>query len=231
MPDPSIDEHRELIYRALADPKRRHLLRLLDDAGGPVEVRTLARQLGLHPNTTRDHLDLLTRAGMVTRNKERRAKPGRPRLLYESEPKDRRSPDAESYMFLAEVLASYIEATVEEPAAAAEEAGRVWGRYLVDRPAPFARLGLAEVMDQLVSALTALGFAPVAKGENDRIVIELHDCPFREMAKQRGKVVCSIHLGILRGIVEELGGSISVEELRPFVDPSLCLAMLSRQRQ
>ena len=217
----------ELTYRALADPNRRHLLRLLDDAESPLEVDTLSRQVGLHPNTVREHLELLSQAGLVTRTPEKRTRPGRPKMLYEAAPRETRSPGSEGYRFLAEVLASYMEATLDDPAAAAEEAGRVWGRYMVDRPAPFLQLDTSGVVGQIVTTLSELGFAPEEHQDERRILIRLHDCPFRDVARTRGDVVCSVHLGILRGMAEELGGSVSVDELLPFVEPSLCIANLS----
>ncbi|HEY4606545.1 MAG TPA: helix-turn-helix domain-containing protein [Acidimicrobiia bacterium] len=222
-----IGDRSDLTYRALADPNRRHLLRLLDDAERPLEVDTLSVQVGLHPNTVREHLELLAQAGLVTRAPEKRTRPGRPKMLYEAAPRDTRSPESEGYRFLAEVLASYIEATVPDPAAAAEEAGRVWGHYMVDRPAPFAQPDTSYVVEQIVTTLAGLGFAPEEGRHEKRIVIRLHDCPFRDVARNRGDVVCSVHLGILRGMAEELGGWLSVDDLRPFVEPSLCVANLS----
>jgi len=222
-----IGERSDLTYRALADPNRRHLLRLLDDAQRPLEVDTLAGQVGLHPNTVREHLELLSQAGLVTRTPEKRTRPGRPKMLYEAAPRDTRSPGSEGYRFLAEVLASYIEATVTDPAASAEEAGRVWGHYMVDRPAPFAQPDTSFVVEQIVTTLARLGFAPEEGKHEKRIVIRLHDCPFRDVARSRGDVVCSVHLGILRGMAEELGGSVSVDDLQPYVEPSLCVATLS----
>jgi len=79
----------------------------------------------------------------------------------------------------------------------------------------------------LFLARAALGFAPEEGRHEKRIVIRLHDCPFRDVARNRGDVVCSVHLGILRGMAEELGGWLSVDDLRPFVEPSLCVANLS----
>lgn len=223
----SIGERNELRYRALADPNRRHLLRLLDDAKVPSEVGALSEQVGLHPNTVRDHLELLSQAGLVEHTPEKRTRPGRPRMLYNAAPRETRSPGAEGYRFLAEVLASFIEATVDHPVAAAEKAGRVWGRYMVDRPAPFLQAALSQVVEQLVTALAELGFAPEERQQEKGILIRLHDCPFRDLARTRGDVVCSVHLGILRGMAEELGGSVSVDDLQPFVEPSLCIAHLS----
>ena len=222
-----LGERRELTYRALADPTRRHLLRLLDDADRPTEVGELSTQIGLHPNTVRAHLELLRQAGMVSRSTEPRSRPGRPKMLYRSAPRRTRSPGAEGYQFLAEVLAACLRTHLDDPAAASEEAGRAWGRYMVDRPEPYARTAAADVVAQMVTTLAELGFAPEESQAEDRIQVRLHDCPFREVARTNRDVVCSVHLGILRGMAEELGETVRVEDLQPFVEPSLCIALLS----
>lgn len=203
------------------------MLRVLDNAVEPLDVRTIASEVGLHPNTVRGHLELMHRAGLIRRSTENRDKPGRPRVLFQTAPRDTRSPDTEGYRFLAEVLAGYLQANLDRPAAAAEEAGHVWGRYMVDKPEPFARPDVARIIDQIVTALAELGFAPEDGRDANRFMVRLHDCPFRELARARTDVVCSVHLGILRGMTEELGGSVVVDDLQPFVGPSLCIANLS----
>lgn len=221
-----IGEHRELTYRAMADPTRRHLLRLLDDRGAPTHVADLATQVGLHRNTVRGHLERLRLAGLVTRSAEKRTRPGRPRMLYEATPPETRSPGSEGYRFLAEVLAGYMQANLEDPAAAAEAAGYAWGRYMVDEPDPFVRAEASSVVGQIVDSLAEFGFEPRREREGSRIVVTLHDCPFREVARARSDVVCSVHLGLIRGMAEKLG-SVTVDGLQPFVEPSLCVATLS----
>ena len=219
---------RELTYRALADPSRRHLLRLLDDAGRALDVDELSDLIELHPNTVRAHLELLRHAGMVTRSAEHRSRPGRPKMLYRSTPRATRSPVSEGYQFLAEVLASCMQAHLPDASAVAEEAGRAWGRYMVGTPEPFAP-PVTGVVEQMVTALAQFGFAPEETEDGDRTLLRLHDCPFREVARSRSEVVCAVHLGILRGMAEELGGSVTVEGLQPFVEPSLCHAILSTE--
>lgn len=227
MSDKTIGRRRELTYKALADPTRRHLLRLLDDADAPLEVSVLADQTDLHQNTVRDHLEMLRRAGLVTRTAEDRDRPGRPKMLYSAAPLETRSPGFEGYRFLAEVLASYMQANLEEPGKIAEEAGRAWGRYLVERPQPFATPDSLQVVDQIVTALAELGFSPEESPEEDGFNVKLHDCPFREVARARTDVVCGVHLGMLRGMAEELGGSASITDLKPFVEPSLCVVEIA----
>lgn len=193
----------------------------------PLDVRTLASEVELHQNTVRDHLELMHRAGLIKRSTEKRDKPGRPRVLFEAARRDTRSPDAEGYRFLAEVLAGYLKANVEDPAAAAEEAGRVWGHYMVDKPEPFTRPDAGRVVEHVITALAELGFAPDEDHAGGRYLVRLHDCPFRDLARAHTDVVCSVHLGILRGMTEELCGAVVVDNLQPFVGPSLCVANLS----
>ncbi len=220
-------EQRDLRYRALADPNRRHLLRLLDDATEPVQVSQLAEKVGLHVNTVRGHLDQLEEAGLVDRSIEERHTPGRPKVLYRATRRDARSPTSEGYRFLAEVLASSLQATSAEPARIAEEAGRAWGHHLVDRPPPFERVDPARAVQQVLTTLAELGFSPEVAPDQPGFLIQLHDCPFRDMARTRASVVCSVHKGLVSGMLQELGGSVTIEGLIPFVEPSLCIARLS----
>lgn len=222
-----IGQRRELTYKALADPTRRHLLRLLDDAASPIEVSALAAQVGLHQNTVRDHLELLRDAGLVVKSAERRDRPGRPKMLYSSTPLEERSPSFEGYRFLAEILAGYMGANLEDPKSAAEAAGRAWGRHMIDGPEPFARLDPVQIVDRIVEALAGLGFSPEPESKDEGFRVKLHDCPFREIARVRTDVVCGVHLGILRGMAEELGGTATIDDLLPFVEPSLCLVDIS----
>ena len=59
-------------YRALADPTRRRILRILEDMAEPVTVDQLANLLRLHSNTVRGHLEALERASLVERSLEKR---------------------------------------------------------------------------------------------------------------------------------------------------------------
>lgn len=126
------------------------------------------------------------------------------------------------------MLAGYLQTHVDDPGGAAEEAGRVWGRYMVNKPEPYSTMTAPEVVSQIADTLLDLGFAPEEAPHEEGFRIRLHDCPFREVARTRTEVVCGVHLGILRGLAEEMGGSVNVDDLLPFVEPSLCLVELSR---
>ena len=77
---PEADRHR--VHRVLASESRSTLLELLRSSGRPMSVTEAAEAVGLHPSTTRLHLDLLVSAGLVDRAAERRPTAGRPAIRY-----------------------------------------------------------------------------------------------------------------------------------------------------
>lgn len=210
---------------------RSRVLEVLQTAGRPLGVAELAEKVGLHPNTARFHLDGLVEQGLAERTTEEREAPGRPRALYAA---SRGSAPAgqRSYRLLAQILTSYLANVSRQPEKAALRAGEEWGRYLAERPAPFRRVGATAATRQLVQTLDDIGFAPEAATVGRKRQILLHHCPFREAAEQHREVVCSVHLGLMRGLLGELDAPIDAESLEPFVEPDLCITRLSaRQRR
>lgn len=207
---------------------RARVLAALQDAGRPLDVTEVAKLVGLHVNTVRFHLDGLVEAGAVDREAEQRAQPGRPRTLYAARPDTARA-GARSYQLLAEILTSFVATQVRQPARAAQNAGREWGRYLAERPGPYEAVTATTATQQLVGALDSLGFAPEAKTAGGKRQILLHHCPFRESAGKHQDVVCGVHLGLMQGMLAELDAPIATDRLDPFVEPNLCIARLSRR--
>jgi predicted ArsR family transcriptional regulator len=197
---------------------------LLQGAADPLAVTEVADRMGLHANTARFHLDGLVDAGLVERAIEDRGVPGRPRTLYSAN-SDAAITGRRSYRLLTEILASLL-ASQRQPAKAAMDAGNAWGRYLVSKPAPFEHVDSASATRQLVSALDDIGFAPEAVTAGRKRRILLHHCPFRDVVESQGEVICSIHLGLMQGLLGELDAPLHAERLEPFVEPSLCVAHL-----
>jgi predicted ArsR family transcriptional regulator len=204
---------------------RTHVLQVLQEADLALTVEDVAERVGRHPNTVRFHLDGLVGAGLATRVREDRDLPGRPHTLYCSTPDSPRA-GRRSYQLLAEILTSYLAGQRRQPAQAAERADAAWGRFLAERPKPFQRIDAAAATDQLVRALDDVGFAPepVARGRQRQVL--LHHCPFREVAQEHREIVCSVHLGLMRGLLTELDAPVEAQQLDPFVEPDLCVAHL-----
>lgn len=205
---------------------RSRVLAALQDAGEPLGVGEVAKRVRLHPNTARFHLDALVEAGVAERAVEDREQPGRPRILYTARPDSTRT-GQRRYLLLAEILASYIAAETPQPAEAAQHAGLAWGRYLAERPPPFRRLDADMATEQLVRTLDDIGFAPEAVTAGGERQILLRHCPFRETAEEHREVVCSIHLGLMQGLLAEIDSPVDVTGLDPFVEPNLCVAHLA----
>jgi predicted ArsR family transcriptional regulator len=218
----------EQVHRALANPLRRRALTSLRSRGDALEVQQLAAQLGVHVNTMRVHLGVLEEAGLVASEPQRRAGPGRPRLAYRVTP---RATEVESegpgYRLLARMLAGHLHAAADDPAGLARTIGAAWGQHLVDRPAPFEEVSTDDGIARLMRMLDDLGFEPELDADDaTRPRIELRRCPFLDVAKDHQDVVCSVHLGLMRGALDELGVRVSATALHPFVAPDLCRAEL-----
>lgn len=233
--------------RALADPapaaalgeSRSRVLVLLRSADAQLGVQDVAERAGLHPNTARFHLDGLVEAGLAERATAADGQPGRPRTVYRARPAAAAA-GQRSYRLLAEILTTLVADHLPQAQKAATEAGRVWGGYLTERPAPFERVDAGEAVDRLVGILAEIGFDPevetAQRGEGagrsrakdaSGVRVRLRHCPFREVAEHHRDVVCSLHLGLMQGALAELRTPVAADRLEPFVEPSLCIAHLN----
>lgn len=209
--------------RTLSGVTRVAVLDTLTAAKAPMTVQQIAERVGLHTNTVRFHLAQLMRSGLVHEDQADPSGPGRPRNVYSRAPETGGEPE-KGYQLLAEILAGHLAATSPAPAAAAVAAGLEWGRHLTERPAPFAHVTSEQATEQIMTFLNRLGFAPELEDEGHRIL--LRSCPFRTVADHRPDVACSVHLGLMRGALAEMGAPIEVTDLTPFRAPRPCIAVL-----
>jgi predicted ArsR family transcriptional regulator len=206
-------------YAALAVASRRRLLGALQSAGEPLDVAALATAAGLHVTTARFHLDVLERAGLVRRATARESRPGRPRALYIATA----APGLDGgHRQLAGVLVAALAADPRTGPRWAEQAGRRWADDQV--PAGQGQ-SWDEGTRQVGGLFGRLGFAPRVVDDSQQRHLELDACPFRDLARAHPEVVCSVHLGLLRGALSRLQVPLAEQAgLRPFVGPDLCIA-------
>ncbi|WP_069817061.1 helix-turn-helix transcriptional regulator [Streptomyces sp. TP-A0874] len=225
--------------------RRLEVLNTLREADAPLGVTETAARVGVHPNTVRFHLDALIRDGLVETAAEERTGPGRPRTVYAPRQGMDRG-GTRSYLLLARMLLGQFLSGQEEPGAAATEAGRTWGRHLVEEPPPYQRPTADEAVARLNALLADLGFDPhqapgrrdgEGRAEQDGLEkedgpsgfepVRLRHCPFLELAEEYGSVVCPMHLGLMQGALERLRAPVAATVLEPFAEPAACLAHLS----
>jgi predicted ArsR family transcriptional regulator len=202
----------------LAQPTRARLFAHLAALGRPAGTDELATELGLHPSGVRVHLERLHAAGLVAR--ERVLQPmGRPRdgwsiapdALPGGEPRD-------AYPRLARWLARSIPARPGR-LREVERAGRELGRELQPTQDP------TEAEEAMGRALTALGFAPQRQpAEAVRVIFRLGNCPYREAVRENQAVVCALHHGLTRGMLDQLDPAARLTSFVPGdPDPAGCL--------
>ena len=249
---------------------RARILDVLIDQPEPCTVAALSELIRQHPNTIREHLDILIYDRLVRRTRADVQGRGRPAWLYSAAPDAGSEPGSREYAALASALAGQIARTSRQPQADAIEAGRMWGRDLVrqsrtandqssetgaaetvpkkgtpprsasgprnasaprsasgrrNASGPRSASASSDVMArrEVIDLLKELGFAPSA--DTRARVVKLHRCPLLEAAHQHPEVVCGVHLGIVRGALEELGNDPERTEntaLQPFSEPGAC---------
>jgi predicted ArsR family transcriptional regulator len=212
-----------VLHRALSDPSRVQILEAVQEAEAPLDARELGTRVGLHVNTVRSHLHVLAEAGLVSARREGRTRPGRPRVLYEAAAVPLETRALASHRLLAQVLASHLAGSEPDPSAGAERAGRTWGAHLVGKPPPFASISKEETIDEVVHLHERFGFGPELRRAKSGQEIVLKRCPFQELATTYPAVICSVHLGLIRGALAKLETGVEAR-FEPFAEPGACVA-------
>jgi predicted ArsR family transcriptional regulator len=210
------------VHKALADDTRFRLYRYLRLSGRSVSIRELSARLSLHPNTLRPHLRRLEEAGLVRREtKKGPASVGRPQTLYAAV--DRDGHEGRDYRLLAEILAGLVSGARarERASVLAQE----WGQYLAIQggPKPGTRLPARRNLAVLQEAMAQAGFDPrFRRAGKGTVEVSLRDCPFRELLEDHRELVCSIHRGLIEGMLGALIPPLSLESFEPLAERTVC---------
>jgi predicted ArsR family transcriptional regulator len=206
---------------ALAQASRARLFRLLGELQRPASTEELAERLGLHPNGVRTHLERLREAGLVVRGREHRPR-GRPRDAWTIDPQAGPVGDPpRTYADLSRWLVRSI-ASRQSPVEEVESTGREIGRELAEQ----GDAGSPE--ERMRRTLATLGFRPARTINRDgKLDYTLANCPYREAVHENQPVVCALHRGLTRGLLDGISPD---TELTAFVprdpDAAGCLIQL-----
>lgn len=225
--------------------QRQRVLELLCEHSEALDAAKLAVRMGLHPTTVRFHLDALCSEGAAERTRIARTGVGRPRTGYLA------VRDRLDYQGLAEILALELGDTAAVRRRRAEAAGRRWAERVTagsaeedaaaQRVSDSARSILEERAAAVATVFARMGFGAelspaVTSAAGDERTILLRDCPVRDLARAHPEVGCSLHRGLLQGLLgtpaRNSGHSTAPPsairgELEPFVEPELCLARVT----
>jgi predicted ArsR family transcriptional regulator len=213
-------------HRLLGNPHRLAIVEALEE--GPRQIPELARLLGVHPTTVRDHLEKLLEAGVLEEERGVPAGRGRPSKLYRL-----RHPllgkDTEVRLFIGSLISLLRTAYGEQAVAAAEEEGARRGREL---GRSFRHPSLEQAVRVVIETLERLSFAPTPPSRrNDVVAVDVRHCPFNvDPRDPDAAVVCAFHEGLVRGIAEIASGENPGVRLLPFIAPGLCRIEISPER-
>jgi predicted ArsR family transcriptional regulator len=170
-------------------------------------IGELCEATGLHANTVREHLQRLIEGGYVIQVTERRTTRGRPRILYSAATGtgDASSPIARG------------------KAKAAAQRGDLLRRML---PASASVLGRDATyqLDALIEHLEESGFEPVV--DDEQLTVDLTPCPHAAGRAEDRPMLCSVHLGLMQGVLAEAGGPLAAEAVRDSGLPEECTVQL-----
>lgn len=208
------------LLKALGDNTRYAIYLELARSPRPLSTAEVAESLDLHLNTVRPHLERMREVGLLESRPDTSGGVGRPQKLYEL------ASDAPGlgleppvYPMLARMLLDVAVANDTDPETVLQ-AGRDTGRSLAHRADQDAHSGTRgrhpssePSGEHRSSALTMemlddLGFDPASVTEDGCTSVAFGHCPFGELAKAHPQVVCALHLGLMEGFTEALGGAV-----------------------
>jgi predicted ArsR family transcriptional regulator len=176
---------------ALSTPTRLAIVRHVA-ASAPAEVSAIARALRVDESTVRRQLPELVAAGLLSEQRQRTGRRGRPAVRY--------GPGPAADALLAGGPIEAVACMLADVISSDEDPVAVGRRY--------ASTGLTPGDDPLAALTDELdrhGFAPERVQRGRRREIVLHECPFARVAEQAPSVVCALHLGLIEGTAAALG--------------------------
>ena len=222
--------------------RRQQVLGVLRGSKKARTVSELAKMIRVHGNTVRFHLESLLADGLIEVEEQALEKRsvGRPAVRYPAiarvAPSQIRHTETLVKLFLGDLAAD------PEGAARAEEIGKRWGRTRAEEIDARVRPGAPEGdLKALSSLLEDMGFESDPPANSQMLV---KTCPFigdmqpGEVAKNAAggeeedtlPPVCAVHLGVMKGALEEWGADTQVAELTPFAQADRCRISLARGR-
>lgn len=195
-------------YSAISSSSRVTILHALQDRPERT-IAELCDETGLHANTVREHLQRLADAGYVVAATEHRTTRGRPRVLYSAATGE----DAAS------------SAVARDRVRAAAARGDLMRRVLPESDAGALPDDVMHQLDALVDDLGAGGFDAVV--DEDALTVDLTPCAYAAIEPEQRERLCSVHLGLMQGVLTEAGGPLAVDGMLPACDPSQCIVQLA----
>jgi predicted ArsR family transcriptional regulator len=212
------------VLKALGDNTRYAIYLELARSPLPLTTAEVAEVLGLHVNTVRPHLERMRDVGLLQVAAEPRGSVGRPQHRYSlAEGAPSLGLEPSPFPTLARVLLAAAAAAGldgEEVAEAGREQGRADATAWIGGAAGTDETAI-DCLDALLLEQTRLGFDPALATDDAEATLAFAHCPFRALAEAHPELVCSLHRGLVEGLVGSFAGA-SVVRFHPLVDRTPC---------
>jgi predicted ArsR family transcriptional regulator len=209
------------ILKALGDNTRYAIYLELARSPIPLSTSDIGDVLGLHVNTVRPHLERMREVGLLDVASYSRGEVGRPQNRYSlaaDAPSLGLEPSPMPTLAAALLSAAHSAGlTSDEMADAGRDLGRDQGAQWSDD---------TTALDALIGEQARLGFDPEVVDLEGGAVMAFANCPFRSLAEQHPDLICSLHCGMVEGLVDEMGG-VEVAHFHSLVDRTPCQVELA----
>lgn len=188
---------------ALGDPTRFSVYRYVVSVAEPLSAGEVAAEFGLHRTVARSHLEKLRAAGLLGVGTRRKATGGRPAKVYAAaEDRLEIQIPPRRYESLSVMLLGLAQRMNGQARGLAVETGAAHGRELASVLPHEARNGRSlPAIEAVLAVLSERGCQPTVIEETpERLVLEVGNCLFREVAEEAPDIVCGLSSGLLCGL-------------------------------
>ncbi len=208
------------ITSVLADPTRYYIYQYILNNHREVTVQDIADQFEIHPNVARLHLSKLEDVKMIVSQSQKTGKGGRPSRLYRlSDEVIQLHFPFRDYQLLAKISLQALSSLGKQGQEALTLAGKVFGQELILQSlkassTSIERISFQEKIDLLNEAAKTSGFSPEfhATEEDGKIILQVFNCPFKELAIADPDIICTMHNAFLLGMFESVFDQVEIKE-------------------
>jgi predicted ArsR family transcriptional regulator len=189
---------------ALGDATRFSIFRFVVESPRPVSAGETADRFGLHRTVARSHLEKLTEAGLLSVATRRNAGGGRPAKVYSPSPgRLEIQLPPRRYEALSAMLLRMVAHMNGTAASLARDVGFDFGRDVAATLPPHDGARPHPDLAAIIEYLEANGYQPaLVDADPRRVVIDVGNCAFREIAESAPEVVCGLSSGLLCGLFD-----------------------------
>lgn len=192
-------------FRGLAQASRMRLLAEVQRHPGLL-LRELAERTQLHENTVRDHLVVLEREGLVSRQTNHRGTRGRPPATYHPVADATTNPEAHKRMLRA------------------QQHGDLLRRISPDAGRSDLGEDALHQLDVLYEHLDDAGLQPEI--DEDSLSVDVVPCPYYQLLDDDRQLVCTVHEQLIKDVLGQIPGPMRLAVLQPFTAPDTCRVVL-----